>query len=97
MAKVAFDDEPITVAATAIGVTAATAKLGETDAATRAVFTVETAQIRYRYDGTAATASVGHIAEAGEAFVIEGTGNIDNLSMIRTGATSATVHATYEH
>lgn len=91
-----FAGEAITVAATAIGPTAATHASATTRKATRAYVTVETASIRVRYDGTAPTAAIGHLKQAGEEFVVEGSANIAALLMIRTGATSASVHITYE-
>lgn len=92
----AFAGEAITVADTAIGPTAATHVATTTRKATRAYVTVETASIRVRYDGTNPTASVGHLKQAGEEFIIEGSANIAALKMIRTGSTSASVHITYE-
>jgi hypothetical protein len=92
----AFAGEAITVANTAIGPTSATfAPSGEAPAQ-RAVVTVETASLRYRYDGTAPTASVGHLALPGEVIVVDGVDNVAKLRMIRTGSTSAVVHVTYE-
>ncbi len=56
---------------------------------------VESADIRYRQDGTAPTASVGRIVyETGE-FYIQGSQNIKNFKAIRTGSTSATLDVEY--
>lgn len=92
----AFAGEAITVADSAIGPTSATRAPSGQAPAERAVVTVETASLRYRYDGTAPTSSVGHLALPGEVIVVEGVDNVEDLLMIRTGATSAAVHVTYE-
>ena len=94
----AFGFETITVAAAAggIGPTLATINPATKGYACRGVFTVETAQIRYRYDGTAPSSTVGHILNAGDVLELEGIINLQNLLFIRTTGSSATVQATYE-
>lgn len=87
----AFGFESLTVADTAVGV--AFVDAGDAE---RFFATLETAQIRYRYDGTAPTAAVGHLAEIGDVIVIEGTSNIANFKAIRTGSTSGVLRITYE-
>jgi hypothetical protein len=62
----------------------------------RAVMTLETAQVRYRYDGTNPTSSEGHLLEIGETLVLEGAANIDKFKAIRTGSTDGTLKVTYE-
>lgn len=57
--------------------------------------TVETENIRYRYDGTAPTTTVGHIAYAGTTFTLEGLENIERFRMIADMGTS-TVSVTLE-
>lgn len=91
----AFNFESITVAATAVGFTAATITPSTFGPAQRAVVTVETAQVRYRIDA-APTATVGHILNAGDVLVLEGINNINSVRFIRTGATNATIMCTYE-
>jgi hypothetical protein len=90
--ETAWNFETVTVATTAIGVVASSGD----NVAHRAVITVETAQIRFRYDGTAPTATVGHLAEIGDRLTIEGRANIRNFLAIRTGATSGTLQVTVE-
>lgn len=57
--------------------------------------TVATDAIRFRYDGTNPTASVGHLVAAGGTFEVEGYQNVRNLKMIRV-TSDATVFCTYE-
>ncbi len=96
MMPVGFAYEAITVGATAVGFTTATFLPSNARAATRAVITAETAQIRFRWDGTDPTASEGHLLEIGDSYPIEGTQNLRQFKAIRTGATSATLRVTYE-
>lgn len=83
--------ESVTVAGTAGSLTAATA-----DNAVKATVTVETAQVRYRGDGTAPTAAVGHILNAGDVLTLESNDEIKRAQFIRTTGTSATLRVTYE-
>jgi len=91
----AYDFESVTVANTAIGLTSS--KYYPTDApmARSVIITVETAQIRFRMDGTNPTATEGHIAEIGDAITISGIVNIKNFRAIRTTSTSATIKVSY--
>ena len=90
--EVAFSYQTVTVSTTAVGVTAVV----NAKVAHRAVITVETAQIRFRYDGTAPSSSVGHILNAGDRIILEGRNNIGNFLAIRTGGTDATIQVTLE-
>jgi len=54
--------------------------------------TVETAAIRWRADGTAPTATVGHPVSPGGTIVLHGHQNIVRLSIIAQTATNAAVH-----
>ena len=54
--------------------------------------TVETAAIRWRADGTAPTATVGHPVSPGGTIVLHGHQNIVRLSIIAQTATNANVH-----
>lgn len=78
--------EALTVAGTAVGFTEATVAN-----ATLAVAKVETAQVRYRTDGTDPTAAVGVIAEPGDQITISGYRDIKSIRFIRTGGQSATL------
>lgn len=91
----AYDFESLTVSSTAVGLTAS--KYIPTDSsrrATTALITVEADSIRFRIDGTNPTASVGHLATAGESIALEGYDNIKNFRAIRT-TTDATIRVTF--
>lgn len=64
--------------------------------AQRAFLTLETASIRFTYDGTAPTTTVGHLMNAGDVLVIEGIANVSAFRAIRTGSTSGALVCTYE-
>lgn len=55
---------------------------------------LETAQVRFTYDGTTPTSTVGTPLEIQQAVVIEGLGNITNFKAIRTGGTSGVIYWT---
>ena len=82
--------EAVTVATTSIGFTAAT--YGDR---THALVTVETAAIRFRLDGTAPTATEGHIAEPGDIIELSERHEIVNFRGIRRDGTSATIRASF--
>ena len=63
-------------------------------APTLAVINVESQAIRYRVDGAAPTATVGHPVIAGDAITVCGPA-VGNLSMIRRDAVDATASASY--
>lgn len=92
----AFAYEAITVSTTAVGFTAATFAPSNAREAVAAMFTVESNPVRYRYDGTAPTATEGHRAvAANDPIIIYGRQNIRNFKSIREGAADATVRVTY--
>ncbi len=82
--------EQLTVADTAKILTAVTYGLAK-----RAVITVETAQIRFRTDGTAPTAAVGHLLAAGDIVILESAEDIENFKAIRTGTVLAVLNVSY--
>ena len=88
-----FAFETLTVDNTAGGVamTAATYANG-----TRALITCEAAEVRYTYDGTAPTTTVGHLASIGTRIELVGPANLTQFRAIRTGGTSGTLQITYE-
>ena len=88
-----FGYESISVAGTATGFTAATRINSRNEAATRALVTVETAQIRYRVDGTDPTSSEGHLLYVGDILILTGD-EIRTFSAIRVSS-SATIKCTY--
>lgn len=58
--------------------------------------TVEGQPVRYRYDGTAPTASEGHPLIATDELIISGQQNIEQFQIIRSGASDATIRVTLE-
>lgn len=86
------DYEAITVAATAIGLDPAKYKNAD-----RALMTLETGQIRFRYDGAGVpTSTTGHVLDVGVSLTIDGTASLQRFFAIRTGVTSGTLTVTYE-
>lgn len=82
--------ESITVAGTAIGLTAATHLKAQ-----HAIITVETAQVRVRFDGTAPTATEGHIVDVGDVIHLNTGSQMTKFKAIRTGTTSGVLKVTY--
>ena len=76
-----------------MGLTAS--KLNATPPPKKVQIDVETAQARYRIDGTDPTSAVGIILNPLDGLTIEGLKNMKNFKAIRTGSTSATLRATY--
>lgn len=91
--------ERITVADTAVGFTATTYKPTSGDrkslCAQIAKCVPESADIRYRVDGTNPTSSVGRRQYEDSTFYIIGTENIKRFKAIRTTATSSTLDVEY--
>jgi len=94
------DFETITVSSTAIGFTATKIKPTTGDfkgmTAVEAFFTVETAQIRFRCDGTDPTSSVGHLLSSGDSVTIRGKNNVNNFKAIRVSS-DATIQVSYRY
>ena len=88
--------ESITVADTAVSLSAGTYTQSDGSIAKKATITVETGQIRWRYDGTAPTSSEGHLSNPTNVIVIKGSINIQNFRAIRATSTSGTIRVTYE-
>ena len=85
-----FETLTVSNAAGGLGPTAATS-IG----ATAAFFgPVETADVRWRADGTAPSASVGHLLPTGKTLYIEGDA-ARKVLFIRTGGADASVPVTY--
>ena len=89
--------ETITVSTISIGFTTATIVNSTTGlTADYAFFTLETADIRYRVDGTAPTSAVGHAAAAGgTGYYICGRQAVQAFRAIRSGGSDSTMRATY--
>ena len=92
----AMGHETVTVGASAIGFTSTTITPSSGRPADRAFVTGETAQVRYTYDGTTPTSTVGHILDIGDILVIEGIVNVQNFKAIRTTGTSGSIVCTYD-
>lgn len=80
--------EQLTVANTAVGITAAILSPSGQPQIAKCNLRLETAQIRYRWDGTNPTAAVGMILEVGDVLVLDGFETASSIRFIRTGATS---------
>ena len=91
-----FAFETITVSSSVKQLTAAT--LEDSDGkAKRVVITIQDAQIRWRYDGTDPTASVGNVSNPFDVIVLQTTANIENFRAIRKGSTDAVLSVNFEH
>lgn len=92
-----FAFEALPVSNSAVGFTVDTytpnGDLGQP--ATLATAKVESAQIRYRTDGTNPTATVGTIAEDGEVITVESNSDIQAIRFIRTGGGDATLQTEF--
>lgn len=89
----AVQSEVITVADTAVGFTAA--NITSAGNVTKAVCTLETAQIRFYSTGATPTAAIGHLLNVGETVTVTGTWPVKNFKAIRTGAVSGTLTCSY--
>lgn len=91
--------ESITISSSALGLTAG--KYNPSDPnqplkeAQCVVITSETDSIRYTFDGTTPTASLGHLMTSGGVLVLVGISAIRNFRGIRTN-TDATLMVTYQ-
>lgn len=82
--------EAITVTNAAIGLTTA-----DFQAAVAAEITVENGPIRFRTDGTAASATVGHLLSAGDVLYLDNPSELAGLSMFRDGAVDGDISVSY--
>ena len=90
---VPYDAEAITVSSASIGFTASKISTTTTTAAF-AIFTLETASVRYRVDGVDPTAAVGHLTVVGGTYFVCGAVAVKNFRAIRT-TVDGTIFATY--
>jgi hypothetical protein len=90
-----FNYEKLTVSNTAIGLTSSAYTSGDKTAQI-AFITIETNDVRYTYDGTTPTTSIGHYALAGSAITLFGTHDIQNFRVIRATGSDAAISVTYE-
>ena len=94
-----LDFETITVADTAIGFTAAKIApdvINGSRPVSKVFITNETAEIRFRLDGSDPSSTVGHLMAVGDSIIIDGADKIYRFKAIRTGGTSGTLSVTYE-
>jgi hypothetical protein len=92
-ASSSYAHETLTVSNTALGFTSGLINQGGGQA-TFALVTVAVDNVRFWSDGTAPTATVGHIVVAGTPVSVCGFDNIKNFKMIRV-TTDATVSVSY--
>lgn len=82
--------EALTIGSTAVALTPAVY-----GSAKRALITVETAQIRFRFDGTAPTSAEGHIADPGDIIYLTSNADIAAFRAIRSTSVDAKIRCTY--
>ncbi len=83
----AIDFESLTISTSAVSITAGIIDQHHDDA----LITVETAVVRFRIDGTAPTATVGHVLEVGDVLELRGMGEISKFQAIRRDGVDATL------
>lgn len=94
----AFAFEQLTISTVVLPLTALTYIVDSSgEKAKRAVITITGAQIRYTYDGTTPTSSVGHLVNPFDVITIIGSDNISNFKAIRAGSSDAIISVTYEN
>ena len=79
---------------TATGLAAALVVTAEGIQAKTALITVEVQQVRFRMDGTAPTATAGHVIASGGSYVVEGHAAIAGLKFIDTASGASDVYVT---
>lgn len=87
--------EQVTVANTAIGFTTTKIDPPGRPQAAYAYCRLETAEIRYTYDGTTPTTTVGTLLEPGDGLPLQGHDSMQRFLAIRTGAVSGVLSCTY--
>jgi hypothetical protein len=92
----AYAYDSATVSSTAMTMTAIGFSAANIDTADRALISVDTQPVRFRYDGGVPTAAEGHYLESGDTHMIEGNQNIRNLQLIRATGTDGFVAITLE-
>lgn len=91
----AFAHEVLTVTNAVQTLTAATYIVGARYAQV-AFITVEDANIRYTYDGTTPSATVGHLLTDGSALTLTGHHDISTFKAFRAAGVDAEIRVTYE-
>ncbi len=82
--------ESVTVTGSSTALTTATIAQKES-----ALITVETAQVRFTLNGTAPTATAGHVLEVGDVLELDSSEALGLVRFIRTGGTSGTLRCSY--
>ena len=80
--------ESLTVADSSVGLSSSTISPDGQGQIAQCYGRLETAQIRYRWDGTAPTSSEGLLLEVGDTLTIDGFDVASAIRFIRTGSTS---------
>lgn len=94
--KVGYDYEQITVNGATLLTTAKYKPSTSEAQADSAFITASGGEMRYRYDGTAPTASLGHILADGNFLILEGQNQMEKFQAIKTGDRNGTLDVTYE-
>lgn len=87
--------EQVTVNDTAQTLSESSYRNGD-DYAKRAIITIESGQISWRYDGATPTSSTGHASNPFDTIVLIGSENMRNFRAIRKTSTNATISVSYE-
>jgi len=88
--------EALTVAASATGITDSVVNPAGYPQNNYCTARLATAQVRYRYDGTAPSATVGTVMDVGDVLVISGNDIARTIQWFRTGSTSGVLSITCE-
>ena len=64
--------------------------------ASNAYLTLESGDIRFTYDGTTPSGTVGHILTDGNALILSGQNQISQFKCFQYGGTGSTISITYE-
>ena len=92
-----FGYESVTVSTTSVALTSTTyGNAAANTFANYAMIQVETYPVRFRLDGTAPTASVGHLLNPGDLLELESESEIRGFHAISSTGSSATLRVHYE-
>jgi hypothetical protein len=83
--------EKITVGATAVAISDSTLNPTSQPQRRYCLFTLETAEVRWRADGTSPDSTTGHVLSAGQSFDLSGIRNLTRARFIRTTGSSGTL------
>jgi len=90
----AFAYEAITVSGTPIGFTRSVVVPTDSLPGAAAMFSVETATVRFRVDGSDPSSSVGHLLAIGDVITVYGVNNLINFRGVKVGS-DASLLVTY--